>query len=87
MSIDLVIWFAGAGLASVFLLKMMRSKQAKLSNLLREYLKEKLEWARKRAKAVKIARKTAAEQAYKEKAAAQVLKDMVSNQPQREEAA
>lgn len=65
-------------------MKMMRSKQAKLSELLRNYLQEKLEWARKRARAVKLARQKAAEQADKEASAAKVIQEMVSSAPESE---
>ena len=73
LSINQLFWIAGALLASVFLMKMMRRRQAKLRELLKEYMQTQLEWAQKRAKAAKLARQAAREKARQE---AQFTKQM-----------
>ncbi len=53
-------------LAMVFLAKMMRGRQAQLVTLLREYSEKQIEWSRKKARAAKLARETAAAKAAEE---------------------
>ena len=67
MSTEQVIWLAGAALASIFLSKMMRDRQIHLSGLIRKSVEEKLDWTRKRSKALQLARRTARRKAVQER--------------------
>ncbi len=67
MSSEQIIWLAGAACAMVFLVKMMRNRQVALNQLIRQSVDEKLGWIRKKAKATRLAQKTARQKAAQEK--------------------
>ncbi len=73
MSSEQIIWLAGAAVAATFLLKMMRDRQVALNQLIRKSMEEKLRWSRKRAKAAKLARRTARTKAAEEKILGDIL--------------
>ncbi|MEZ6135473.1 MAG: hypothetical protein R3C53_11245 [Pirellulaceae bacterium] len=67
MDINLIAWIGGAALACAILVKMMRQKQLRLSELLRQYVEGQLEWARKRNRAARLAQQAVQQKASLEK--------------------
>ncbi|MCA9194940.1 MAG: hypothetical protein KDB03_24380 [Planctomycetales bacterium] len=59
MTPDKLACLVAVVLASLTLISMMRRRQAKLMNLIHEYISGQTEWARKRAKAVRMAKMAA----------------------------
>ncbi len=54
-----ILWAACAALALYFLASLMRARQAKLMGVLRTYVEQQIQWARKRAKATRLAQAAA----------------------------
>ena len=54
MATEFILWLATAGLATLFLLVMMRRRQTALVGLLNDYVQRQAQWARRRAKAEAI---------------------------------
>ena len=73
MSRDTILVLLAGAVAAVFLLKMMRRRQAYLSDILKKYLDAQLDWARKRARAAAMARRAARQKAEDEKALEELM--------------
>lgn len=54
-----IIWLAFSTLACVMLFSLVRRQQAQLHILLENYIEEQKEWAKKKAKATRMARRAA----------------------------
>lgn len=63
-----LMWLLGGVFAAAALIEMMASRQLHLNNLLREVVRKKLDWARKKAKAAHMARLAAERKASEEAA-------------------
>jgi regulator of protease activity HflC (stomatin/prohibitin superfamily) len=81
----LFLWMATAAFASYLLLNLMLRRQAKLTDLLREYVKVQREWAQKRAKAAQMARSAARNKAKQEKELADMLAESNVDDPDSQE--
>jgi hypothetical protein len=55
MQLNWVLWLASGSLASLMLLSMMRRRQLALVGLLKDYVERQAQWARRRAKADRLA--------------------------------
>ncbi|MBX3423198.1 MAG: hypothetical protein KF752_16700 [Pirellulaceae bacterium] len=59
MSIETILLIIAGGLSALVLVSLMRRRQAELTAMLREYVDSQLVWARKRARAARLARSAA----------------------------
>ena len=55
MKLELILWLGSGTLASLLLLGMMRRRQLVLLGLLNAYVERQRQWARRRAKADRLA--------------------------------
>ncbi len=83
-----LMWVLGGMFAAAALIEMMGSRQLHLNNLLREVVRKKVDWAKKKAKAAHMARLAAERKAAEEAAfraqlevAAEIDEEPVASDP------